>query len=331
MATFTKRTHQNGAISYQAKVRRKGFKTRSATFSNLPDAKAWAKVAQRELDRAEHFGEEAAGKAALDRTTLGDLLLRYKRDVTPQHRGWKQEISVIKNLVAHPMAGLPLSKISASVIAAYRDERLRTAKPGTVIRSITVLNMALNKARNEWELPVPPIKVAKPKSPPSRDQVLSPEDEVRLLAAASTELQWAIILALETAARQGELLNLRWRDVDLKKRVMRITEAKNGHPRSVPLSSRAVATLEAMPRGGPNDWVLAHWRAGNSLRHVYLRLKDRLGIECVFHSLRHTCLTRLAKRGLSAPMLQVISGHKSLAMLSKYLHVDAESLVDVIG
>ncbi|MEA3120404.1 MAG: hypothetical protein QOI13_3674, partial [Paraburkholderia sp.] len=140
-------------------------------------------------------------------------------------------------------------------VAAFRDERLTKVKPVTVILELAYLSAIINHARNEWGINItnPVASVRKPSTPHGRDRVLSPDEEVRLLAALvptgrrNTWILPATILSLETGMRRGELLELRWSNVNLEAQTAYLPMTKNGSARTVPLSKKAVGVLTDLP------------------------------------------------------------------------------------
>ncbi len=130
--------------------------------------------------------------------------------------------------------------------------------------------------------------------------------------------------------RQGELLALRWEDVNLEKRVAFLRMTKNGEARAVPLSSRAAALLEALPRS-IDGRVLPQEKQG--LHSVFRTACRRAGIEDFhWHDLRHESISRFAERGdLSVLELAAISGHKTLRMVQVYVQLHASKLAQKLG
>jgi len=136
--------------------------------------------------------------------------------------------------------------------------------------------------------------------------------------------------------RQGEILSLAASQIDLDRRVARLSETKNGSARTVPLSSVALEVLRAA--------LQCPLRAGSALlfpgttgkpyaitRPWQLAVK-RAGIQGLrFHDLRHEAVSRLVERGLSDQEVAAISGHRSMQMLRRYTHLLAEDLADKLG
>ncbi|MDJ0933525.1 site-specific integrase [Breoghania sp.] len=134
----------------------------------------------------------------------------------------------------------------------------------------------------------------------------------------------AVELAIETAMRRSELLELRWEDVDAAERLAHLEDTKNGQPRSVPLTDRALSILEHLPR--VSDRVLP--LTETALRQSWERLVARAGIEDLhFHDLRHEAISRFFERGLTIPEVALISGYKDPRMLFRYTHLKPENVV----
>lgn len=140
MATLRNR---NG--KWQAQVRRNGHSPRTKSFLSKRDAERWARQTEAELD-ATAF---AFDPRVLERTTVRDLLTRYRKEVTVTKRGHASEHKRIDGFLRQSWADKPLSKASPQVFSRYRDERLRTVSPGTVIRDLGLLRSIFEVARLE--------------------------------------------------------------------------------------------------------------------------------------------------------------------------------------
>lgn len=136
-------------------------------------------------------------------------------------------------------------------------------------------------------------------------------------------------LALETAMRRGELVALRWENIDLEDRVATLRDTKNGDRRDVPLSSTAVEVLRGV---GPRECgpVFSVHPDNVTLRfREACRAKGIKGLR--FHDLRHEATSRLFERGLNVVEVSAITGHKSLQMLKRYTHLKAKDLARRLG
>ena len=136
---------RRGAV-WQVQVRRQGSRPFTRTFHLKADADLWARQREAEIDR----GELPVDHRALRSITLARLLERYRDTVTPRKRGAPQERYKLRVLLAHPISQLSLERLTATEIAAYRDQRLSVVSGGTVRRELAVLQHCLEVARNEW-------------------------------------------------------------------------------------------------------------------------------------------------------------------------------------
>ena len=175
MATFIKNADKSGKTTWQVKIRRKGFPSRTMTFPTKVQAQEWARSIEADMDTAAHPTNNNA-----ERTTLADILIRYRDTVAPTHRGAKHEIQRIGQLLREPMSECTLAELPPGIIAHWRDDRLRTVAPGSVLREMTILRSAIKRARNEWGIDLrecPLSRVTKPKERPHREKRVSATEE----------------------------------------------------------------------------------------------------------------------------------------------------------
>lgn len=325
MGTITKR----GNLQWQAKVRAKGFPPQSRTFTYKEDAERWAKETEVGIERGLFFDRTKAEK-----TTVTELMERYKRDVMPGLGG--KHIKPALNALEPVFGDYALSSVTSEMISRYRDDRLKTVVESTVKKEMNLLSKIIDLAGQEWGIPVavnPCLSVKRPVEPKGRDRRLENGEEARLLAAclqSSRDFEAIAIVGIETAARLGELLKLDWRRIDLDKRTAQLMDTKNGEDRAIPLSSRAVAALRSLPRH-ISGRVFYRWKAADSFNKIWVRACARAGIEDLrFHDLRHEACSRLADK-FHLHELMKITGHKTAAMLARYYHPRAEDLAKKLG
>lgn len=346
-------------------MRRRGGQAVSRTFATRREAEAWAKAQEAEMDR----GTWLDGSIA-HRTTLAEILTDYANAVAAP-RGCPAELGRLARF-KEDLGAYRLSALSPGVLLAWRDNRLKAVSPGTVAREMGLLGGVLSWARKERLIPLPqnPVSaISAPASNDARDRRVTADEVARLLTAmadAPTEAggvarkgryrvgsrqQWlrpAVELALETAMRQGEILNLEWQNVDLAEQTAFLPSTKNGEPRTVPLSRRAVAILEAMPRPVNErarifpitaDALKKAWtRAVRRARLTYEAECTRAGktpdnrlLDLRFHDLRHEATSRLADKLPNLIELAAVTGHKDLRMLKRYYHPKAADLAKKLG
>ena len=339
MATFEKR--KSGW--HQAKIRRKGYPPQSRTFQVKADAEAWARDIENKMDRGIFVDRSEA-----EQTTLGDLIGRFKKEFAPHHyrvredkkEAWRFQLARLDD----ELGDYSLAVLDQRLVAKFRDARLKgneerpAVGTSTVRKELYMLSKVLDFGQNECGITLPrgnPVdKIRKPTEGKARDRRLTVEEWVKVetecKASRNVYLWPAVQLAIETSSRQGELLALSWKHVDLKRKLAHLPETKNGEARSVPLSPVAIAVLAGLPRSISGK-VIPLQRM--TLYHVFAAALKRAGVsEFTFHDLRHEGLSRLAERGdFSVLEMAAVSGHKTLQMLKRYTHLQAEKLADKLA
>jgi len=210
----------------------------------------------------------------------------------------------------------------------------------TKLKILTILNGVMERARRTHRLPRNPVAdVEKPAQRSSGDiDVFSLEEVLALVRAAASPQDAAIYLtAALTGLRRGELVALRWRDVDFPGDVIRVRASysegglstpKSGKVRSVPMAPQVAQALAGLAHRGElstDDDLVFHGAGGGYLdaSALYRRYKhalDDAGLRSLrFHDLRHTFGTRMIAK---ASILQVKAwmGHADVATTMKYLH-----------
>lgn len=348
---------------WQAVIRRKGWPKQSRGFATRADAEAWARELESEMDRGVFVRRDLA-----ESTTLRELIERYVEDVVPDHRGRESEILRCTALAKTDLAGRIVATLRRRDFSDYARARLKFRKPATIRREIQLFHAVIEWARDEDAIYIPDNPTRRVKLPAlnnERQRRLLERKEDQLLAACELSdrqrsesgtfekcgtLTWwlrpLVILAIETAMRRSELLALKWADIDLDCCIARLHTSKNGKPRDVPLSSRAVATLRALPQAingrvipvTPNAVKLAWNRLRARARGAYLayraqrNLPDKgLFLNLRFHDLRHEATSRIAERVPNVVELSAITGHLDLNMLRRYYHPRAQDLVQKLG
>ncbi len=338
MATITARGDK-----WQAKIRRDGYPSKSKTFDKHSDAETWARIQESEMDRGVWRDRTSA-----ESTTFHDLLKQYLRDVVPGKKGATVEEIRIKSLQRDDITKYKLAGLNPIALADWRDRRLKAGCAGsTVNRELNIISAVLNWARRELMVQIdnPVAMIRRPTSAPGRNRRFEKGEEKRLMKAmedhaaagekkyrVGTKNLWIkplVLFAIETAMRRGEILGLTWANVDLKQRIAYIPVTKSGEPRTIPLSSRAVAVLEGLPRSIDGRVFPI---TVDALKKAFTRACERAGLnDFHFHDLRHEATSRLAERLPNLIELASVTGHKDLKMLKRYYHPRATDLAKKLG
>lgn len=329
MASIRKR----GPYQWQCRVTKNGV-SESKTFNTKAEAEAWAAVIESEIVRGVYVSYSEA-----ESTTLKEAFERYAREIFPTRKdGGRRQANLMKRWLEHSLAKRSLASIRPTDVAAYRDARLKEVSPNTVRLELSLLSHLFTIAVQEWDIGgiTNPVKnIRKPKLPPGRDRRLVGDEEHRLLeacaASRSNALQDIVIVAIETAMRLTELLELHWSEVDLQKHIAHVHDGKTGD-RDVPLSTRAVEVLRRQPRSIQEKRVFFEWKNAWGFENSWRRALQRAKIKGLrFHDLRHEATSRFFEKGLNPMQVSTITGHKTLAMLKRYTHLKAEDLAEMLG
>lgn len=366
MPTIQKRKNDDGTSSYRVMIRLKGHPNASATFDRLTDAREWGAKTERDMKAGRYFG-------AAKLKTLGELFDKYTLATSSRLKSWnevKRQLDWWRSKAGSEM----LDAITPARIAEWRDELLATPKQrgggqrsgADVNRTIAALSSAMTYAVKElgWIERNPCERVTKQKESGGRVRFLSDEELPRLLeavrASSHPDLLPAVLLALTTGARKGEILGLRWSQIDFKRRAITLHEGqtKNNAGRALPLSGEVVDLLQTRnkvrrldddrvfpPSDGSKElelrepWKAALVTAGIDLRPATRKGRGKLptdkGAEPVmtsdfrWHDLRHTAASYLTMAGVSAIEVARVLGHKTLAMSLRYSHLAPDRVTEL--
>lgn len=362
MATVQKRKNGDGTTSYRVMVRLKGHPTASATFDRLTDAREWGSKTERAMKAGRYF-------SAAKLKTLGELFDKYEKTAELRLKSWAGVKSRLDWWRAKAGTEL-LEAITPARIAEWRDELLATPKQhgggqrsgADVNRTLAALSSAMTHAVKElgWIERNPCERVTKPKEAGGRIRFLTDEELPRLLQAARAsshpDLLPAVLLALTTGARKGEIMGLRWSQIDFKRRAITLHqgETKNNAGRALPLAGEAAELLKARnkvrnlkddrvfpPSEGCKELELREpWKAALVQSGIDVRPATRTGrigkgsppamtSDFRWHDLRHTAASYLTMAGVSAIEVARVLGHKTLAMSLRYSHLAPDRITEL--
>jgi integrase len=355
MPTIRERPAANGKNAFHVQVRMSGFPSRTASFTTRRAAERWGKVIEAEMIEGRHFRT-----AESRRRTVAQAIDRYLLEELPKKRAgnmhrnnlpwWKKKIGHLKLADVTPaVLSEQRGKLGRETYIRAKPESKRstvkdrephrfTRSSSTVNRYLAVLSHVFTVARKEWHWIAhnPFDGVAKLNEGPGRVRFLSPEERERLLAATAPDpqLHTFVVLALSTAARAGELWNLKWRDVDLEAGRMHLQVTKNGTPRTAWVHGEALRLLK---EHAERTKASEHGRVFKSVTGKRYRYDRPFSAACeaaliedfTFHGLRHSAATYLAREGATEQQLRAIGGWRS-NVVSRYVHLAAEDGRDVL-
>lgn len=308
--------------NWRCQVRIEGFPTQSRTFTIKSEAQAWGREVESQMAR-----QQFAGSTSGQTMTIREMLERYLEDVSVTKASNKADVSRSQHLYS-ALGDYRVHTLTSIILAQYKAKRLLSVGPQSVIHELNLLHRAYKTAAEEWGVVLPNgiPRTKRPSMPKGRDIRVPSEDVDRLVAATeSPELKVIIRFAVETAMRRSEIVGIRWEHVNLQRRSVYLPETKTDQPRTVPLSTVALELLESM---GPEDAGKVFSLAPDSVTQAFKRaaVRARMG-DVNFHDLRHEATSRLFEKGLNVIEVARITGHKTLAMLDRYTHLDVSELI----
>ncbi len=344
MATFS----QTAAGTWKVRIRKQGYPTQTKTFDLKTDAEKWARALEREMDTRAFLPRSQA-----EQTNFGQLAAWYERDILAEKKSAVKLRSDLRQLCA-TFGPYALITITPAQVAAFRETRLASGvSTATVRKQVALLGRVIKSAQIDYGIHLPnsnPVTLVRlPRdSKPRERRVSAQELDAIIEATESHELPAIIRLATETSMRRGEIVSLRWAEIDLGAQVARLPDTKNGTAREVPLSTRAVAALRSLPRRLSGR--VFGFSSGDGVTRAFsravARARARYEAECEarkekpdprflvdlrFHDIRHEATSRFFERGLEIMEAASVTGHKDLRMLRRYTHLKASELAKKLG
>jgi integrase len=337
-----------------------------ANLLTLGQAKTKAKKMQ--SDHAD--GKKIESKRNQCPTLKKFLKGKYKDFVKANHKPGSTDVERLLS-ACEPLLKTRLDKLSEFQIEKWKAGRLKTAKPNTVKRDLGSLKGALNLAV-KWGIigsnPAAPVIVKVPKE--HRVRYLSDKERKRLLKALTERdkekararrrgnvfslargqearpeisgyadfLHPLVRLVMNTGMRRGEVLGLKWDQVNLGSNprvTVTASYAKSNETRHVPLNSEAVTVLKKWKaQGTSSDWVFPSPKTGHrmqDLKKSWTFLLVKADIEGFrFHDLRHDFASRLVMAGIDLYRVKDLLGHSTIEMTERYSHLAPAALAEAV-
>ncbi len=301
---------------FQAQVRLAGHKAKSKTFDTESQALAWGCMLESQLS------SDLLPASDCNVLAIGTLHLKTLKPSTAE-----TYVCRLRSL-SNFFRSLPVDCIEQRNLYEYTNHRLETVSSSTCRAELQLLSRIVKYARvhQGMENKNDPFKDFKyPDAGEPRKRTLTENEYRRILVDISPNISPIVALAWETAMRRSEILSITKDCIDYDRRLLHLSDTKNGESRDVPLSRKAIQILKQQEK--LVEGVLFQVKRA-SVTKAFKRSCDRLGIEgACFHSLRHTAITRIARKGTSTHQLMAFSGHKDTRMLTRYTHIKAQDIL----
>lgn len=333
MGTLIVRKKKDGKKSYLARVRLRGGKHLCQTFATKTRAQEWMLTTEAAVKEGRiNFIQETK------KYTVSEMIERYIKMELPKKPKSRQSQTMQLNWWKNQIGHYPLVKVSPAILVECRDklavEIIRCGgqrSPSTINRYLAAIAHSFTVASKEWLwIDDSPMKlVSRLKESRGRDHILS-LDEIKILLCEckmnrNRALFPIVFLALATGMRRGEILSLKWKDVDLSRSKIILRKTKNNEIRSVHIAPDVIDALEVLYRERRKDtdflFPSIDGKSPANIRTAWDFLMKRLGFEDFrFHDLRHTAASHMAMAGSSDSELRAFLGHKSASMVIRYAH-----------
>jgi integrase len=294
-------------------------------------------------------------------STFNDLATAYLSWISPDEqtgtparkRTWNTGDAYAISKLRVFFAGQRLTAITPDQVEHYRAWRRaslsrfrRQVMPATVNRELAVLRHMFNVTRKGvlrlkgGAPPENPVsQVAFEREHNERDRVLSAEEFTQVYQAAVYWLKPMALLAYQTGMRRGEIVHLRWDQVDLTRGIIRLrsSDTKTHEARVIPMTLGIRDVLSLCPRGVGASLLFLSPATGRpytpaAVSLAFQRACRQAGITgATFHDLRHTFVTNARRAGIDYFRIMAMTGHKTLRMFQRYNLVDEQDLREAIS
>ncbi len=325
---------------------------RSLKTSNLKEARKRAVLIEAQVIEGK-FKTKVKG----DYLTVSDLLDRYFEEHSLKNkRSWSRDETSVKVLKVL-LGNFKLTKLSpkhlSGFVKARRDGGIKSGKRilgpvtnTTIYHDLKLLRHAYRIAVEEWEIlrETPFRKFKLPKQNPSREVYVSSDDLSRIRKHLPDSMLPIVEMALHTALRLSNIINLKWSEIDFPNRFISVVAKGTGDGKrhKVAMNETVYKLLMSIRQNRGNvvplesaEYVFLHENGKpykkDSASQAFRRAARLAKVSARFHDLRHTCLSNLAARGASTWDLVNIAGHSDPRMTRKYTHPVDERMRALVG
>jgi len=290
------------------------------------DAKALITERRKAIDEGKEIEYE---KRLIGKYTFEQLTEKYL-PFCLSLKGYAKKKSVVK-LLNDKFKLYPLRNLTLPVLEVYQSELQAKYAPATVNKRMKILRHMLSKA-SDWNMVEDEVRrrAYKVKLQPENNgrlRFLQKSECVRLIDNCADHLRPIVTMALHTGMRRGEILSLRWDNVDLHHRFIFLGSSvtKTGQRREIPISDLLAAVLTSLPRQDDIPWVFfdKHTKKhiGDVKRSFATACKNAGIKDFHFHDLRHTFASHLVMAGVDITTVSRLLGHTTLKMTLRYAHL----------
>ncbi len=290
---------------------------------------------------------EAFNGRFFDKRKTKDLTVKQLwnlyQPASKEKKSWQSDVGRAKHLLNH-LGDLVAISLNESDIVTYRGVRREefTRRGGPPSPATLDLELALLKRMCSYAVGCeklgasPVVRVPLLREPNTRDVTIDEAGLARLVSAADPAYRPILIVAYDQGMRESEILNLRWKQVDLKAGTFELpsNSTKTKKARTVYLTSRVIEAINDLPRRLGSEYVFASQRTGSKwaeLRRKFNLARTAIGREDLwFHDLRRSFVTNARRRGVAESVVMKLSGHRTRAVFDRYNIVSDEDVRNAV-
>ncbi len=244
-----------------------------------------------------------------------------------KQKGYCNKKTYIRQL-AEDFGNLNVNDLDTRAVERFQTKHLKTHKPATTNHVIGCLKHLIRKGV-DWNMATEETlkqvrKVEFEKADNKRLRFLTIEECQRLLGCCAPHLRPIVTVALHTGTRRGEILGLKWEQVDLRHGFILLDKTKNKERREIPIDNTLRELFEEIPHSVESIYVFTD-KNGNPYKTVtcsFSTARHKAGIrDFRFHDLRHTFASHLVMAGVDLTSVKELLGHKTLNMTLRYSHL----------
>lgn len=315
MASIQKYKLKSGKTSYKVRIR-VGKCSITKSFRTMGEARNFVLEKERDIEAGKYSDQK-------QNVLVSKIFEKYILEELPhkkRSKGYLIFFEYFQPLIGH----LQVKDVTTALLQEIRQNLIKEGRLSfaSINRYFTSVGRSFSMAVEQDLIENNPFrKLGKLKEPKGRVRFLSDDERERLLFECKKVdyLYLLVVLALTTGARKGEILSLKWSQVNFKENIIVLEDTKNGERRSLPLCTFSKETLlEWKDRDMHKEKVFHVLDCQNSWRSAIKRAQIK---DFRFHDLRHSCASYLAMQGVPLLAIADILGHKSLEMVKRYAHL----------
>ncbi len=325
--------------NYQVQIRITGLTPVTRTFSKKKDATAFVKTVEGDSELQRKLGRATANIPSFKQLCFSYMEQYSGKDQTTVSRldWWNKQFGDV-----------PVTKIDEFMVDDGLMKLFKKGRTGSTINRYKSTLSAVfiyfirhpDFKRAGFTNPVRKESVSRFPENPSKNRFLDETEQQSLLETCRNShwnrLYLLVLMALTTGARKGELLRIKWSDIDFVKRTASLGVTKNGKPRLLPLTQ---PVIEELMKFRENTQFLVFPSTVSrttpfDIKKAWLKGLNDSGIgKCRFHDLRHTAASNLVRAGRTLFEVGTLLGHSSTTMTARYSHLaiqDTQAMVDKV-